>query len=148
MEKKFIRVASVKDITISVSLLALGLALAFLPESGDIQLGGYTLIALGILSAFLLKSAYKDLQTGEKYLRKELMFPTEKKAAILAAITGQPASLPLSAQGQGQGLRLEMHYGMTSGKAYLQLFEYVPHQYRPCSEMVEHEIGQVEACLK
>lgn len=148
MEKKFIRVSSVKDIAISVSLLAIGLALAFLPQSNDIQLGGYTLIALGILSAFILKSEYKDTQTGEKYLHKEFMFATEKKAAVLAAITDHPASLPLSAQGQGQGLRLEIHYGLTSGKAYLQLFEYVPHQYRPCSEVHEHEINQLKGWLE
>lgn len=148
MEKEFIRVQSVKDITISVSLLAIGLLLAFLPDSEDMQLGGYTFIALGIIAAFILKSAYKDTQTGEKYHRKEYLFATDMKAPILAAIGSNPSSLPLSAKDNGQGLRLEIHYGETSGKAYIQLFEYVPHQYKPCSDMHEHDIHKVKELLK
>lgn len=148
MEKKFIRVPSTQDIIISVLFLAIGLLLAFLPNSEDIQLGGYTFIALGIVSALILKSAYKDTTTGEKYLRKELLFSHDIKSSVLLAVNSNPSALPLSAKDKGQGLRLEIYYGKPSGKAYIQLFEYVPHQYQPCSEMHEYDMHQVEGLLK
>lgn len=76
MEKKFTRVQSINDIFISISFVIIGLLLAFLPNSEDIRLGGYTFIALGIVAALILKSAYKDTATGKSIFEKNFCFPT------------------------------------------------------------------------
>lgn len=148
MEKKFTRVQSINDIFISISFVIIGLLLAFLPNSEDIRLGGYTFIALGIVAALILKSAYKDTATGKKYLRKEFLFSHDIKSSILHAIKSNSSSLPFSEKDKGQGLRLEIYYSKASPKAYVQLFEYIPHQYQPCSEMYEYEMHQIEKWLK
>lgn len=148
MEKNFIRVQSVKDITIFASLIIVGLILAILPESEDLILCGYTIIAIGVIIALFLKSAYKDTQTKEKYRRKELFYSSEMKTSIISAMDSNPQSIEIPQTGKDQGLRLEIYYNETSGKAYVQLFEYIPYQYTPCSEMCEYEINQIAKLLK
>ena len=54
----------------------------------------------------------------------------------------------ISQENKGQAIILQMFYGKTSGKAYLQLFEYVPYQYVPCSEVYEYEISKIAYLLK
>ena len=53
MEKKFTCARTVRDIAIFTSIILIGAALAFIPSQKEANLGGYTLIALGILLAFL-----------------------------------------------------------------------------------------------
>ncbi len=148
MEKKFIRVRSVKDIVLFISLIIVGCIFATIPNATGINFAGVILIIAGIIIAFSLRGIYKDVETGEKYQRKELLFKQEMKEPILSALASAPQSIKLSEEGKGQVIRLEIYYGRTSGKAYLKLFEYVPHQYKPCSEMYEYETDKVEKLLK
>lgn len=148
MEKKFTCARTGRDIAIFTSIILIGAALAFIPSQKEANLGGYTLIALGILLAFLLKSKYKDAETHENYVKKEFSFPREMKPIILTALLTSPDSINLSEEGKGHVLMLRMYYGQHSGKAYLQLFEYVPHQFEPCSEMFEYEACKVTELLR
>ena len=148
MEKKFIRVRSIKDIIIFVSLIIAGCIFAALPNTVGINMGGYTLIVTGFVLAFVLRNVYKDVETGEKYLRKELLFKQEMKDEILSVLDSAPESIKLTEEGKGQVIKLDIYYGKSSGKAYLQLFEYVPHQYKPCSEIYEYETNKLEKLLK
>lgn len=148
MEKKFTCARTGKDIAIFTSLILIGAILAFVPALKEANLGGYTLIVMGILLACLLKSNYKDTETHEKYVKKEFSFPREMKPTILTALLSSPESINLSEEGKGHVLMLRMYYGKTSGKAYLQLFEYVPHQFEPCSEMYEYEACKVSELLR
>lgn len=109
MEKKFIKVRSVKDIVIFTTILIIGLALVVFTKSIGAHIGGCTLIVSGVILSFLLKSAYKDEETGNI---------------------------------------LTMYYSKGSGKAFLQLYEYIPHQYKPCSKMHQYELNRVEKFLK
>lgn len=148
MEKNFIRVRSIKDIVISVSFIIVGFILAAIPEAPGANLVGYLLIATGAILGWLLKSKYKDVETCEKYCRKQLSFLRDMKAPILQALASAPNSIDLSKEGTGQALILKIYYSKTSNKAYLQLFEYVPHQFETCSEMYEYEICKVENLIK
>ena len=67
---------------------------------------------------------------------------------ISSAITSKPDSIDLSQEDKGNSLRLDIYYGKASGKAYLQLFEYVPYSYQPCSKMHECEISKVFKLIK
>lgn len=148
MEKKFVKVRSVKDIAIFFLLIITGCFLASISEFVGVNIIGFALIISGFIFAFVLRDVYKDVETGEKYLRKELLFKPEMKCAILSVIGSAPETITLSEEGKGQVVRLEIYYGKSSGKAYLQLFEYIPHQYEPCSEMYEYDIDKVKELIK
>ena len=148
MEKKFIRVRSAKDILIFSSLLATGIVLALIMDTAEIHFVGYAFIAIGALGFCFLKSGYKDVETKEIYFAKEFSFPGNMKSSILSALDLSPGAIDLTQDGKGEALMLKMYCSKTSGKAYLQLFEFVPHQYEPCSKMYEYEISKIANLLK
>ena len=148
MKKNFIRVRSTKDIVIFSLLIIAGGILAVIPGTDTLNLIGYCLIVVGAVLALFLKSGYKDADTKELYVRKEFLFPKEMKVAILTALFSNPNSIELSKNGENQALKLELFYSKASGKAYLQLFEYIPYQYEMCSEIYEHEISKIGKLLE
>lgn len=148
MKKNFIRVRSTKDIVIFSLLIIAGGILALIPGVDSLNLGGYSLIVVGAVLALFLKSGYKDADTKELYVRKEFLFPKEMKVAILTALFSNPNSIELSKNGESQALKLELFYSKASGRAYLQLFEYIPYQYEACSEIYEHEISKIGKLLE
>lgn len=148
MEKRFIRVCSVKDLIISILFVVVGILLTYVPEIVAVNMGGYVLIVTGFAFLLLLKSEYKDLESGERYVRKIFAFPGNMRAAILSAVETAPRAIDLSQEGKGEHLRLEFYYGKKTGKAYLQLFEYVSYQYEVCSKVYEHKIEDVEKLIK
>ena len=148
MEKTFIRVRSIKDIVIFTSLAIIGIILTALPVGDAAHIAGFFMIFAAAILAFLLKSAYKDVETNEKYLKKERYFQQTMHSAIAAAVTSAPDSIDLSEEDKGNALRLDVYYSKSSGKAFVQLFEYVPYTYQPCSKMYEHEISKVAKLIK
>ena len=148
MEQKFIKTRSIKDIVKFTSLIAIGLIFTVIPEVVEAHLAGYALISIGAVLAFFLKSGFKDIETQEIYFKKEFSFPGNMKTSIQSALASSLESIDISQENKGQTLILQMYYGKTSGKAHLQLFEFVPHQYVPCSEVYEYEISKIANLLK
>jgi hypothetical protein len=68
--------------------------------------------------------------------------------AISAVLGSRPDSIDLSQGDKGNAVRLDVYYSKSSGKAYLQLFEYVPYKYEPCSKIYEHNIVNVSKLIK
>lgn len=135
MEREFIRVRSAKDIIISSVSLISGCILVMLPTSDAVNITGFFLILAGLLLAFVLKTAYKDSASGEKFSKKEKFFSQEMHEKIKSALTCLD-KMDLSAEDKGSSIRLDIYYNKT--KAYVQMFEYIPHTYEPCSAMYEH----------
>ena len=148
MEKTFIRVRSIKDIVIFSSLAVVGIILTVLPAGDAVNLAGFFIIVAAGILAFVLKSAYKDVETNEKYLKNERYFQQTMHTAISSAIASKPDTIDLSEEDKGNSLRLDIYHSKTSGKAYLQLFEYVPYTYLPCTKMHECEISKVSKLIK
>ena len=148
MEKTFIRVRSIKDITIFVSLTLVGTILTAIPIGDAANIAGFFIIVAAGILAFVLKSAYKDIDTNEKYLKKERYFQQTMHAAISSAIASNPDSVDLSEEDKGNALRLDIYYSKSSGKAYLQLFEYIPYTYQPCTRVHECEISKASKLIK
>lgn len=148
MEKEFVRVRSVKDIIIFLSLLILGSVLIMLPTGAAVNITGFFLIFAGIILALVLKTAYKDLDTGIKYQKKERFFQQAMNAAISSAIASKPDSVDLGEEDKGNAVRLDVYFSKSAGKAYLQLFEYVPYKYVPCSKIYEYEIEKVQNLIR
>ena len=86
MEKTFTRVRSIKDITVFVSLALVGIMLTVLPVGEAAGIAGFFIILAAVILAFVLKSAYKDVDTNEKYLKKERYFQQAAHVAIASAI--------------------------------------------------------------
>ena len=148
MEKTFIRVRSVKDITIFSTLIILGSVLVALPTSAGINIAGFFMIFAGIILALVLRTGYKDTETGEKYLLKEYYFQHAMNTSISDALESRPDSIDLNEADKGNALKLDIYYSRRCGKAYLQLFEYIPYRYEPFSKIYEYETAQVEKLLK
>lgn len=148
MEKEFVRVRSVKDIIIFLSLSILGSVLIMLPTGTAVNITGFFLIFAGIILALVLKTAYKDLDTGIKYQKKERFFQQAMNAAISSAIASKPDSVDLGEEDKGNAVRLDVYFSKSAGKAYLQLFEYVPYKYEPCSKIYEYEIEKVQNLIR
>ena len=148
MEKTFIRVRSVKDIVISASLIILGSILVALPTGAGVNIAGFFMIFAGLILFFILKSGYKDTETGISYKKKEYYFQQAMNAPISAALASKPESIDLGEANKGNAIKLDIYYSKASGKAYLQLFEYIPYKYEPCSKMYEYEIARIEKSLK
>lgn len=143
MEKTFIRVRSIKDIAISVSLIILGSVLVSLPTGTGVNIAGFFTIFAGLILIFILKSGYKDTETGVLYKNKDYYFQQAMNAPISTALASKPECIDLGEAGKGNAVKLEIYYSKTSGKAYLQLFEYIPYKYEPCSKMYEHSLEKI-----
>ena len=148
MEKTFTRVHSIKDIVIFISLLILGGILVAVPTSDAVNITGFFLIFAGAILALVLKTGYKDVETNVKYFKKERYFQQAMHAAIVDAIASKPDSIDLSQENKGNAIKLDIYFSKASGKAYVQLFEYVPYTYQPCSKMYEYELSKVSKLIK
>ena len=103
---------------------------------------------LVVILALVLKTCYKDVETNAKYHKKERYFQQAEHAAISSAIASTPDSVDLSKENNGNAIKLDIYYSKATGKAYIQLFEYVPYTYQPCSKMYEYEISKVGKLIK
>ena len=148
MKKEFVRVRSAKDITVFISLIALGAALILMPTGAAVNITGFFLIVAGLILALFMKTGYKDVDTGEMYCKKEHYFQQAMNAPISAALESRPESIDLGEEEKGNAVKLDIYYNKASGKAYLQLFEYVPYKYEPCSRMYEHDVVKIEKLIK
>ena len=148
MEKTFTRVHSIKDIVIFISLLVLGGILVAVPTGEAVNITGFFLVFAGAILALVLKTGYKDVETNVKYIKKERYFQQAMHAAIADAIASKPDSIDLSQENKGNAIKLDIYFSKASGKAYIQLFEYVPYTYQPCSKMYEYEISKVGKLIK
>lgn len=150
MEKNFTRVRSAKDIIISSILALSGIALVALPTSTGISILGFFLLLIGILLYFTLKSSYQDEETGIKYSKKEWYFGGSRRNELSSAISRQncKCKLNLSEEDKGNSLRLDIYYSREAGKAYMQVFEYVPYRYEPYTNIYEHEIVNISELIE
>lgn len=144
MEKNFIRVRSIKDIIISSLLIIAGCILVSITSSDSVNIAGFFLILAGLALAFILKTAYKDSDSGEKFMKKERYFSQEMHEKLKSALTC-PTSLDPDLENRGSSLRLDIYY--SKSKVYVQLFEYVPYKYEPCSAIHEHSFEKANKLI-
>ena len=147
MEKEFSRVRSAKDIAITATLIITGCVLVALPTSASINITGFFLIFTGLILAFVLRTGYKDNETGERYCKVEKFFAQSLKSEITNALETSLKKLNLSEEDKGNGIRLDIYYSRKSGKSYSQLFEYIPSKYEPCTGQYELETAEIESVI-
>lgn len=144
MEKNFIKVRSFGNILVSFSFMLAGIACLYFPASDILQLFGGLLLLAGVLLGWWLKTDYKDPNTGERFKKKVRNYSCGGKEYLQTAIA-DPEHFDSSRVGDGQQLKLTILYSRK--QAYLQLSEYVPHSYVPCSEAYCHGRDKVSAFI-
>lgn len=142
MEREFIRVRSAKDIFITFTLIAAGGIMIALPTSQAVNVAGFFLIFAGLLLGIILKTGYKDTESGINYYKKERFFAQNLRDDIAHKIQGNLKGINLAEEDKGNGLRLDIYYSKVAGKAFIQLFEYIPYKYEACSKMYEHPLTE------
>lgn len=148
MENNFISAHSNKDIISSVSLILIGSVLIAVPVGVSLNVIGAIVFISGIIMIFILKSCYKNVEDGKKYSKKEFYFANSKREALVAAVKSAPETIFIDKNEIGNAIRLDVYYSKDSGKAYLQLLEYIPYEYAPCSELKVYNIDKVEELIK
>ena len=147
MENTFINVRSTKDIVVFSSFLVSGCILMILQLGTIANFLGCILIFMGIVLAPILKSGYRNMITGDKFKKKEHYFPKSSYNSLISLISSDPESINVDDINKGNALRLDVYYAQKSPKAYVQLFEYVPYSYLPCTQLCEHEINNVKKLI-
>ena len=133
MEKNFTKIRSIKDYLISSLLILGGVICIIIPSGVSINILGALLIFTGTFLFFVLKSSYKDEETGKIYRKIERFYPQSQKEVFLRALKTRLDSIDTNEEDKGNGLRMDIY---TDGKeqVYIQLFEYVPYNYIKCSD--------------
>ena len=147
MKPQFYRVRSVKDIVISVTLIIAGIALMSYPSGIGITILGMFLFLIGSLFLYLFKSVYKKKGTKEIYHKRELQFRREILQTIQDAVLSDPNQIDMKKEGLGWTVKLNIYFSREADKGYIQLYEYIPYNYEPCTQMMEYRINQIEKLL-
>ena len=148
MENRFNRVRSVKDMVISLVILVAGVAFIMVPDSVPVNILGYTLAITGLILFFVMKTAYKDAETGEKLKKTEKYFPASKSESVLKALSSDPKILDLKEENKDNGLKIDTYYSTKTGHVFTQLFEYIPYKYEPCSPVFTYDISKAQKLIK
>lgn len=150
MEKQFCRVRSANDILISCVLINVGAIMLFSEFEVGIRVAGLFLFLIGFLFLFLLKSVYKDKEDKRNihYHKKELYFQHKTLNALLLNVITNPQEIDAASVGQGWTVKLNIYYSKSAGIAYLQLFEYIPYKYEPCTELLEWKYEKIASLIK
>ena len=125
------------DILFSSFIIITGLVTCALAQSGAITLMGVFFIVMGIICWLILKSGYSDTSTMQKLTKVELYFPVEHKSSILDAVLNEPQKLDKFPSSKMNSLKLDLYYN--DDDVYMQLFEYIPCSYKPCTKVIKHE---------
>lgn len=147
MEQRFIKIRSTKNIITFASFILAGILLVLLPNNIGANMGGYTLIVIGIILALILKSDYCDKRSLKRYYKHQLYFGVAQKSELQSAIASNPHTINLSEQNAGQTLRLDIYFSPQANRASMQLFEYVPHEYCPCSEIHDYDLAEIKQLI-
>lgn len=148
MEKTFCRVYCAKDIAVILFLVIVGLIMIIVPTADSINILGFFLTVTGLILSIFMKTGYKDNETGVRYCKTEHYFAFNKRDDLKKAISGIPKKADLSGEDAGNSLRMDIYHSAKSGKAYIQLLEYIPYKYEPFTMMHEHELINVREIIK
>ena len=148
MENKFVRVRSVRDIILVIAILVVGCVVALLPFGTSLNLSGCLLIPCALLALFVMKSEYKNVADGCRYKKKVFNFPNSMEQSVVEALMTNPGKLDVRCTDNSSALRLDVYYGITNGKAFLQLFKYIPYQYEARTKLVEYGIEEIPNLVK
>lgn len=149
MTKEFSRARSIRDFVLSAGLIIIGLLCVVFKIPVSVNILGCCIIILGLVLLFMLKSLRKDPETGIKYHFKTKYYPSKRKDEILKALSGNAgSSIDWSETREEESLRVDIYYNTAANKAFIQCFEFIPYEYRCCSDWFELDLDKSGNLLK
>lgn len=85
----------------------------------------------------IIKSKKKSLYFS-KYQFREIMFALQ---------TGILKDIDLYSEGESETLKMEIIYNIYEGKAYIQLYCFIPFDYVKCSKVYVYDINKVRPLI-
>ena len=141
MENLFVRTPSTKDILICGISIIGGCVLMLLPAGSAVHITGFFLLFAGLILLLVLKTGYRHLESGVKYLKAERYFSHDMHDEIKKKIAS-PEKISAEAEDEGSSLRLDVYHSQSCGKVFCQLYEYIPYKYEACSKIYEHSYDE------
>lgn len=145
MEKKFLKVRSNGNIAVSISTIVIGCVCSLIPNNSSVNLFGIFAIIAGIILMLVLKSEYIDLDSNKRYKKKIVNFALESKEHLLKNLA-TPKELNKKRLLNGESLMLVIYHNKEN--AYMQLYEFIPHQYVACSDVHMHDIASAKMLME
>jgi len=133
---------SVKDIIITLLFLVAGVGLLFCSDSMFIL--GCTLIVFAAILFLAMKSSYVIEGKEGSFRRKTANYPKTKKEEVVSFIEGRSTKVPAEAPG---GLLMYIYYRRDKSAGFAQINDFDQYQYKPITEMIPLNAGQVKALV-
>jgi hypothetical protein len=132
MEMNFIKVHTAKDLTISVILIAVGIALFFVNKGL-----GVTIAVLGIFMLIFYKSGYKREGSSTVLTKKAFDVSISCRQPLMDFLNGIKADPVIAAPLTGGVIRIEAYFNKMAEVAYVQLFDFYDYTYQKATDIVE-----------
>lgn len=129
---KFKKVHTVKDLTISIIMVAAGVGLYFVNAGLGILIG-----VCGLLMLLFYKAAYK--REGEDIVLKKSAVDVAHscRESLKEFLDGKDVEPQVNTSVNGGVIRLEVYYSAAASVAYAQLFDFSNYSYVPATEIIE-----------
>lgn len=131
MNTEFKKVHTTKDLTISLAITAVGVALSF------VHMGlGITIAACGILCLLIYKGGYKAEGCDELLSKSAFDAAISCRNSAMEFLEGKSNDIQLKEANNGGVIRLEVYYCKKNSIAYAQLFDFSNYVYAPVTEII------------
>ena len=134
------------DMLFSMVIVFIGIAACAISHSGAITLMGILFIITGIICWMILKSGYVDTTTSRSIKKEEAYFPVEYKQNLIDAVLNNPERLNELPNSPMNTMKVHLFHNDTD--LYLQLFEYIPCEYKPCTKLIKHKMCDLSKLIR
>lgn len=134
------------DMIFSMIIIFIGIAACAISHSGAITLMGILFILTGAICWFILKSGYIDVETSKTMKKNEVYFPIEYKHNLIDAILNNPEKLKDYPQSPMNTMKVDIYHN--EADLYVQLFEYIPCEYKPCTKLIKHKMCDLRKLVR
>lgn len=143
MEFKFKKVHTVKDLIVSILVIAAGVGLYFVNQG----LGGVIGVC-GLLLLLFYKAGYKREGEGILLTKKALDVSHSCRDSLKGLLEGKEVEPQIDTTAIGGIIRLEVYYNADAAIAYAQLFDFSNYTYEAATENVELRGPKAEKLIR
>ncbi len=142
METNIKKVHTVKDLTISFALIAIGAGLFFVNKGC-----GFCIAALGLLLFFLYRTGYKIGDDHKTYHKKSLDLCRGCKEPLVNFLEGKTSELDIKEGSEGGCIRVDFYFCAPDQPSYIQVFDFRGYEYQKDGELREADAKQTKTLL-
>lgn len=132
METNIKKIHTVKDLTPSIGLIAVGAGVFFVNKGC-----GFCIAALGVLLLFLYKSGYRIGDSSKVYHKKSVDLCRGCKEPLKNFLDGKTGTLDIKEGSDGGSFRVDLYYAAKSDDALLQIYDYQGYEYHKDGDLIK-----------